>query len=133
MGNKCKLCERLIISAAVTFDGTNLVVNIPDGTYSNGCKYCIVVAQTIPATATVTAPVYVTIGTGTTLYPLNRCDCMQLTACAVKSRTRYPVKVVTSATGGSFRLLSKQGTCYTPDTLQALPVAPAASEGGGGA
>ena len=31
-----KLCDRLIISDAVTFDGTNLVINIPAGSYSDG-------------------------------------------------------------------------------------------------
>ena len=48
----CKLCDRLVISQAVTFTGGNLVINLPAGNYRNGCKYCIVVAQAIPATAT---------------------------------------------------------------------------------
>ncbi len=70
----CKLCDRLVISQAVTFAGGNLVVNLPAGSYRNGCKYCIVIAQAIPDTATINAPVVVTIGTGTQQYPLtNRC------------------------------------------------------------
>ena len=85
--NVCKLCDKLVISSAVTFTGGNLVINLPAWNYGDGCKYCIVVAQTIPATTTINAPVYITIGTGTTLYPLNKCNCAQATACAMRTRT----------------------------------------------
>jgi hypothetical protein len=101
----CRLCKRLIISDAVTFDGTSLVINIPAGSYSDGCKYCIVVAQTIPATATINAPVVVTIGDGTVQYPVTRCDCSPATACNIHTRTRYSFRVETSATSGVFRML----------------------------
>ena len=53
----CKLCDRLVISQAVTFANGVLTINLPAGTYNNGCKYCIVIAQTIPAATTITAPV----------------------------------------------------------------------------
>lgn len=109
----CKLCDRLIISQAVTFTGGNVVVNLPAGSYRRGCKYCIVIAQAIPATATINAPVVITIGTGTQQYPLtNRC-CAQVTACGIRTRTRYSTVVSTSATGGTFRMLGK--TCPCPD------------------
>ena len=109
----CKLCKNLIISTAVTFTGGNLIINIPEGSYGNGCKYCIVLAQAIPTTATIGAPVYITIGAGTTLFPLNKCNCAQATACSIRTRTRYPVVVNTTATGGSFRLLNK--VCCAPN------------------
>ena len=126
----CKLCDRLVISQAVTFTGGNVVVNLPAGSYRNGCKYCIVIAQAIPAAATINAPVVVTIGTGTEQYPLtNRC-CAHVTACGIRTRTRYSAVVSTSATGGAFRLLGK--TCPCPDnslasidgTAPAAPPAP---------
>ena len=60
----CKLCPNLILSQAVTFTGGNLVINLPAGSYNNGQKYCIVVAQAIPAATTINAPVVVTIGAG---------------------------------------------------------------------
>lgn len=129
--NVCKLCDRLVISQAVTFDGTSLIINLPAGSYSDGCKYCIVVAQAIPATTTITAPVVITIGTGTVLYPLtNRC-CAQVTACGIRTRTRYAVCVSTSATGGTFKMLGNP-CCSPTNTLTAIdgttPVA--AAEGG---
>lgn len=64
----CKLCDHLIISQAVTFAGGNLIINLPAGAYNNGEKYCIVVAQAIPATTTINAPVVIAIGAGTQQY-----------------------------------------------------------------
>lgn len=126
--NVCRLCDNLVLSQAVTFDGTNLVINIPAGSYDNGCKYCLVVAQAIPATTTINAPVVITIGTGTVLYPLTRCDCAQVTACGIRTRTRYSTKVMTTPTGGSFRMLGKP-CCSPNNALQSIdgtaPVAPA--------
>ena len=117
--NVCRLCDRLIISSSVTFTGGNLIINIPAGSYLNCEKYCIVIAQAIPATATINAPVYITIGTGTTLYPLtNRC-CAQITACGIRTRTKYSTVVVTNATGGSFRLLG-QPACAPNNNLAAI-------------
>ena len=104
--NVCKLCDRLIISTAVTFTaGTGLTITIPEGSYQDGGKYCIVVAQTIPAATTITAPVFIQIGDGTELYPLNKCDCTQATACSIRTRTKYSTRVETSATTGVFKLL----------------------------
>lgn len=121
----CKLCPRLIISTAVTFTGGNLIINIPEGSYQRGCHYCIVIAQSIPAAATINAPVYITIGADTVLYPLNKCDCTPATACLIHARMKYPVTVNTTATGGSFRLRRK--VCCAPvDGLASLP-APAAA------
>lgn len=129
----CKLCNRLVISQAVTFDGTSLVVNLPAGSYGDGCKYCIVVAQAIPAATTITAPVVITIGTGTVQYPLtNRC-CAQVLACGIRTRTRYAVCVATDATGGTFKMLGQP--CCSPDNrLTAIDgTAPAAAPAEGGA
>lgn len=109
----CKLCDKLIISTAVTFTSDNLIITIPAGAYENGKKYCIVIAQSIPSTTTINAPVYIQIGTGTALYPLQKCNCSQATACSVRTRTRYSTRVATTPTGGSFRLLGE--LCCAPN------------------
>ena len=115
----CQLCKRLILSQAITFTGGNLVVNLPDGNYSNGEKYCIVLAQSIPTTATINAPVVFTIGTGTAQFPLtNRC-CAPVTACGVRTRTKYSTIVVTNATGGAFRMVGKP-CCSPSNNLSAI-------------
>ena len=118
--NVCKLCPNLIISESVTFTaGTGLVINIPEGCYMDGCKYCIVVAQTIPAETTITAPVFITIGDGAELYPLNKCDCTQATACSIRTRTKYSTRVETSATTGVFKLLGRVA-CAPNNNLTAI-------------
>ena len=38
-----QIMQKLIISESVTFiSGTDLLINIPEGSYADGCKYCIV-------------------------------------------------------------------------------------------
>jgi hypothetical protein len=109
-----EICRHLVISSAVTFTaGTGLIINIPEGSYMDNCRYCIVVAQTIPAETTITAPVFISIGDGTELYPLNKCDCTQATACSIRTRTKYSTVVETSATTGVFKLLGK--VCCAPN------------------
>lgn len=131
--NVCRLCNRLVISEAVTFDGTSLVINLPAGAYNNGCKYCIVVAQTIPATATINAPVVITIGDGTVQYPLTNWCCAPVTACGIRTRTKYSTRVSTSATGGTFKMLGDP-CCSPSNNLTSIdgtvPVAAAAAAGG---
>ena len=128
----CKLCDRLIISQAVTFAAGTLTINLPAGSYSNGCRYCIVVAQAIPAETTITAPVVITIGDGTEEYPLtNRC-CAQVTACAIRTRTRYTTVVSTSATGGNFRMMGKP-CCAPNNALDAIDGTAPVEGGGAGA
>lgn len=117
--NVCKLCDRIRISTAVTFTTPNLIITLPQGSYEDGEKYCIVVAQNIPAETTINAPVFIQIGEGTELYPLQRCDCSQATACGIRTRTRYATRVVTSPTSGSFRLLGR--LCCSPNNdLQSI-------------
>lgn len=130
--NVCRLCDRLIISQAVTFDGTSLVVNLPAGSYTDGCKYCIVVAQAIPAATTINAPVVITIGAGTVQYPLTNSCCAQVTACAIRTRTKYSTRVSTTAAGGSFKLLGKP-CCAPNNALTAIDGTAPAAEGGAGA
>lgn len=103
--NVCNLCPNLIISTAVTFTGGNLVVTIPDGSYINNQKYCIIVAQSIPSATTVNAPVLVQIGTGTQLYQVLKCNCRPLTACGLRSRRKYSMRLETTPSTAIFRLL----------------------------
>ena len=117
----------------ITVDGTDtLVIDLPVGTYGDNCKYCIVIAQAIPATATINMPVAFSIGgVTTTVYPFVRCDCSQVTACAIRTRTRYSTIVSTNAIGGVFKSLGGLSCCPS-NNLLSLPVeepaAAAASE-----
>lgn len=127
----CKLCDNLIISRSVTVVTVagvpTLVIDLPLRNYGDCCKYCIIVAQTIPATATINMPVAFSInGVTTTVYPFVRCNCVQVTACAIRTRTRYSTIVETTATGGVFKSLG--GLCCCPSNrLESLPVATTAT------
>ena len=129
-----KLCKHLVISTAVTFTDNTLVINIPDGNYANGEKYCIVVAQNLPATTTITAPVAITIGDdATTTYPLMNCDCTSVYACSINRRTRYSVCVHTDIASGVFKLLGRVPCSSCVNDATSLPVtAPAAVTPGTG-
>ena len=130
--NCYRLCNNLVISdsvTVVTVDGTDtLVIDVPATTFADGCRYEIVVAQTIPDTATINMPVAISIGGSTdVVYPLTRCDCAQITACAIRARTKYPVLVATNAIGGVFKVLRRL-PCYPDNRLATLPV-PATTAG----
>lgn len=117
--NVCQVCKRLVFSQSVSFTGGNLVITLPAGNYSNGEKYCIVIAQSIPTATTIAALVMIQLGTGETLYPLqNRC-CAQVTACGVRTRTKYATRVATSATGGAFKMLGNPA-CSPSNNLTAI-------------
>ena len=124
----CRLCDKFVLSVAITFDGTNLVVNLPANAYQNGCKYCIVLAQAIPETTTINAPVVFTIGDGTTTYPFVNCDCTPIYASQVRTRKIYSTRVNTAVNDGVFKYI---GNCRLPSNattlVQSIPVAEAAA------
>lgn len=119
----CKLCPRFVLSQAVTFDTDTLVVNIPQNAYGNGEKYCIVIAQSIPAETTINAPVVFTIGTGTTQYPFVNEDCTPIYASQVRTRRLYPTRVNTAVESGVFKYV---GNCPLPSnattTIESIPI-----------
>ena len=130
--NVCRLCDRLILSQSVVFtSGTGLIITIPEGAYNDGGKYCIVIAQTIPAETTISAPVFIQIGGGSVLYPLDKRDCTQATACSIRTRTKYSTRVETTPTGGIFKLLGN--ICCAPNNnLRSINgTTPVVTTGGG--
>ena len=112
----------------MNFDATTneLVIGLPAGTYFNNCKYCIVIAQSIPTTTTIGAPVYIQIGTGTELYPLTKRNCRRVTACGVRTRTKYCTCCETNQTGGLFRMLGNPWCQQNNDLRSINGTAPAA-------
>ena len=113
----CKLCPKLILSTAITFDGTSLVVNLPANSYGDCQKYCVVFAQTIPDATTINAPVVFTIGTGTTQYPFVNKDCTPILASQVRTRRVYPTRVSTGVNDGVFKYI---GDCKLPSNSTSL-------------
>lgn len=116
----CRECPRKIFVSTITFAADTLTLNFPDSTsYVNGGKYCFVLTTNLPDAATVNAPVVVTVGAGTTEFPLlDHCG-RQVVAKQLLTRRRYPIRIGTTATGGSVTVL-----CCLPEvdgtTLAAL-------------
>lgn len=120
--NYKRICERLIISNSVTFADDTLTINLPAGNYNDCEKYCIVVAQTLPDTTTIVAPVVITIGDDTTAYPLLNCDCTTVYACSINTRTRYSVKVNTGLQDGVFVMTGKVPCSRCVNRPASLPI-----------
>lgn len=128
----CKLCPKFILSQTITFDGTSLVVNLPQNAYGNGEKYCVVLAQSIPETTTINAPVVFTIGTGTVQYPFVNQDCTPIYASQIRTRTLYPTRVNTAVDSGVFKYIGRN--CLpnnSTTTIQSIPVEPVATPANG--
>lgn len=135
INNKCQLCRNLVISTSVTVvavDGVDtLVIDIPSGFYPDCRKICLIIAQTIPTTATLVTPVAVSIGGDTTtVYPIVACDCAQITACAIRTRKKYPLRISTTPTSAVFKSLG--GLSCSPNNNLAVIPAPT-TDGGAGA
>lgn len=123
----CRLCDQIRISTAVNVVDGNVVIDIPSGSYNNNGKYCVIVAQNIPNTAPIGANMLITIGGGTVQYPLVDCNCRPVNVCAIRTRTRYAMRVETTATGGVFRMLGR-GCCAPNNNLTSINgTAPAAA------
>lgn len=122
----CKLCDKIRISTAVNVVTGNVVINLPAGSYNNCDKYCVIIAQNIPATAPIGANVLFTIGGGTVQYPLLDCNCRPVNVCGIRTRTRYSVKVETTATSGVFRMLGRTCPCPTNNLISINGTAPTA-------
>ena len=120
----CRLCNKFILSQAITYNaGVNqLIVNLPQNVYGNCQKYCIVLAQSIPTTTTINAPVVFTIGTGTTQYPFVNCDCTPVLASQVRTRKIYPTRVNTAVNSGVFKYIGKYPLpCRTTVVAGSIP------------
>ena len=121
--NNCKLCRKIVLSQNITFNGTSLVVNLPENSYENCQNYCIILAQSIPDTTTINAPVVFSIGTGTVEYPFVNCDCTPIYASQVRTRHKYKVRVNTAVNDGVFKYI---GDCCLPNNAttvaQSIPV-----------
>ena len=124
--NSCNECVNKVFSSSITVltvDGVDtLVIDVENQSFRNCQRGCIVLIQNIPDTATINMPVAISInGDTTTVYPVVTCNCSQVTACALRTRRRYPFTVSTTPTGGVFKIL-KNLSCRPNNNLESIPV-----------
>lgn len=101
----CRLCKRLILSQSISAAAGALAITIPAGTYTDGDKYCIVLAQAIPTASTLATQAYIVLDGGTVRYPLVTACGNPVYASQLRTRTKYSTRLETSVTGAVFRLL----------------------------
>lgn len=124
----CKLCPKLILSTAINFDATTneVIVGLPANSYGNCQKYCIVLAQSIPTSATINSTVVFTIGTNPTRYPfVNKC-CVPIYASQIRTRTVYPTRVNTDINSGVFKYIGER--CLPSNATTVVNSIPAETE-----
>lgn len=132
--NSCNECPRKIYSSSVTIvtvDGTpTLVIDVPQQSFNNCQRGCIVITQNIPVAATVAMPVAISIGgVTTTVYPVVSCDCSQVVVPMLRTRRRYPFKVVTNSTSAVFKIL-RNLSCAANNDLLSIPATETPDVGG---
>lgn len=116
-GFGCGGCEHFVRTVSATLVGSVLVLNIPQKTYSNKEKVCICVAQALP-NVTSAQTVAITIGTGTTQYPLiTKCG-NNVHADQIRSRRVYHTNV---ATDTSLFVMSACELCKTGSNFPTIP------------
>lgn len=115
----CQLCDRLILSTAVNYNASTnrVLVALPANAFENNEKYCIVLAQSIPTSALITAQVYFTVGSNATQYPFVNRNCVPVYATQVRTRRIYPVKINTAINAGVFKYV---GNPCLPDANQTV-------------
>ena len=125
--NSCNECSRKIYSDSVTVvavnDVTTLVIDVPQQSFTNCQRGCLVLTQNIPDTATVNMPVAISIGgVTTTVYSAMACNCAPVVASQLRTRRRYPFIVQVNGTVGVFKIL-KNLSCNPCDNASSIPVA----------
>jgi hypothetical protein len=125
--SKCRtMCKRFVQSVSVTSTTTALVINIPERSYDDCDKLCLLVAQAIPTTATRGLPVVITIGDGTVQYPVVTCQGTPVTQEYIGQNNIYSLRVVTTSTSAVFKVTCNLH-CVNVN-LQSIPVS--TTEGG---
>ena len=127
------LCNHIVISQNVSFTNNQLQINLPEGSYENNEKYCLVIAQDIPADTTIAADVVITIGDDTeNTYALVNNNCVNIQAYQVSSRTKYPTKVATNIGEGVFKLCQNINCVRCNNNgAAALPISTLSTTSGG--
>lgn len=115
-GFGCGGCVHFVKTVSATLVGSVLVLNLPQATYSNKEKVCICVAQALPD-VTSAQTVAITIGTGTTQYPIRTKCGNNVHADQIRSRRVYHTNVATDV--GAFMVSSCElcGTGFNFPTI----------------
>lgn len=93
----CRCCPQLVRSTALTYDAdTNVLsVSIPEATYLNHQRLCLVITQAIPSGVNADTTVNILVGAGTTGYPIYTRFLNDVYADSLMTRKVYPLLAAT--------------------------------------
>ena len=93
----CRCCPLLVKSTALTYNAeTNVLsVSIPEATYQNHQRLCLVITQAIPAGVNANTTVNILVGTGQTGYPIYTRFLNDVYADSLMTRRVYPLLAAT--------------------------------------
>ena len=93
----CRCCPQLVRSTALTYNAeTNVLsVSIPEATYLNHQRLCLVIAQAIPSSVNANTTVNILVGAGTTGYPIYTRFLNDVYADSLMTRRVYPLLAAT--------------------------------------
>lgn len=117
----CYCCANLVKSTAVALDTENNVLNItiPEATYTNHQRVCLVITQAIPSGINANTTVNILVGAGTTGYTLYTRFLNDVYADSLSARRVYPLLVATDTS--SFVIEDVKRLKTTLHTFSTLP------------
>ena len=118
----CRVCNNLVISTSVAISGTEMVITIPEATYTNNQKLCILIAQTIPASAT-PLPVVIQITGNTATIPFRTICGHNVYSDQLRTRTIYPIYAATDSQTFVYRLKERCLPCTNYAFSDTIPPA----------
>lgn len=118
----CRVCDNLVISTSVAISGTEMVITIPQATYTNNQKLCILIAQTIPASAT-PLPVTIQINGSETTIPFRTICGHNVYSDQLRTRTIYPIYAATDSQTFVYRLKERCLPCTNYTFSDTIPPA----------
>lgn len=120
--SSCRVCNNLVVSTSVAISGTEMVITIPQTTYTNNQKLCILIAQSIPASAT-PLPVTIQIDGSKPAIPFRTICGHNVYSDQLRTRTIYPVYAATDSQTFVYRLKERCLPCTNYAFSDTIPPA----------
>ena len=117
---RCRICNNIVVSTEVAISDGNMVITIPEATYTNNQHLCILIAQTIPASAT-PLPVVIQITGNTAIIPFRTICGHNVYSDQLRTRTIYPAYAATDSQTFVYRLKERCLPCTNYAFSDVLP------------
>lgn len=118
--NNCRICQNIVVSTNVAIVSGNMVITIPAGSYKNNQRLCILIAQTIPVSAT-PLPVVIQVTGSTVNIPFRTICGHNVYSDQLRTRTIYPAYAATDSQTFVYRLKERCLPCTNYPFSDTIP------------